>query len=569
MQCNFHGAILLPDAINFQYDHGMFNFQSLTFRLIALAIMLIVMAIYLRVLIMLPFAQEITRDKAAAEQLLMASYVARDIDHSIRVRRELMVELGASMPPTLLQQPADLAHWVRDRQRVNPLFDRGLLVLQANGRSILSEYPVVTGRAQFDYAGDDWFQAALRAEGVVISRPQRSQLSGEPTLTMAIALRDASGRAVAVLAGVARLNMAGFLDRLQPTQLGTDKKIRLVSPVDHLFVSVSDPAMVLQATPARGVDPLHDRAMAGYRGTGTTINASGVEELAAIVSVPSTGWFVVAHIPTSEIFDLIHTLAHRSFWKATPTVMFIMIGLLLLLLPSILRPLRDAAHAMREMADGKRELAPLPIPRQDEVGNLVAGFNYLVLRLGEKEAALKASETRLEFMAHHDALTGLYTRSILEDRMQQAFAGARRHGTHFAILFCDLDNFKPINDRLGHAVGDAVLRQVAQRLLLGRRKTDTVARLGGDEFVILLTELSHPGDAARNVAHQLLAALSEPFVIDGHGVTLGASIGIALHSAASNSVSELMAQADHAMYQAKRGGKNGVHFFGNLEDRPI
>jgi diguanylate cyclase (GGDEF)-like protein len=546
----------------------MANFQSLTFRIIALAIMLIVLAVFLRVVIVLPFAQELARDKAAAEQLLTASYVARDIDHSIRVRRDLIAELGASLPPALLQQRADLAQWVRDRQRVNPLFDRGVLVLKPDGASLFVQYPVVAGRDQIDHSGNHWFQAALRTEGTVISQPQRSKLSGDPVLVMAIAVRDARKRVVAVLAGVARLDMPGFLDRLQATRLGTNSDILLVSPADRLFVSASNPAMVLQATPAHGVDLLHDRAMAGYRGTGTTINAKGLQELSAMVSVPSTGWFVVAHVPTSEIFDLIHTLARRVFWKATPTIMCIMIAVLLLLLPRLLRPLRESAHSMREMADGKRELAPLPIRRQDEVGNLVAGFNYLVLRLGEKEAALKASETRLEFMAHHDALTGLHARSMLEDRMQQAFSRARRHGAHFAILFCDLDNFKPINDQFGHAAGDAVLRQVAARLSLGRRQTDTVARLGGDEFVILLTELHHPHDAARNVAHQLLAALGQPFDIEGHAVTLGASIGIALYSTASNSASEMMSQADHAMYQAKRAGKNGVHFFDAVADRP-
>jgi diguanylate cyclase (GGDEF)-like protein len=145
--------------------------------------------------------------------------------------------------------------------------------------------------------------------------------------------------------------------------------------------------------------------------------------------------------------------------------------------------------------------------------------------------------------------------------MQQAFARAQRHGSHFAILFCDLDNFKPINDQFGHAAGDAVLRQVAERLSAGRRQTDTVARLGGDEFIILLTELDQPHEAALNVAQQLLATLGQPFRVAGHAVTLGASIGVALYRADSISGAELMSQADQAMYQAKREGKNRIHFF--------
>ncbi len=527
----------------------------------ALSIALVAIATVVRVLIVGPFARDLVSEKAASEQLLTASYVAREIDHSLQMRRELIATLASSLPPALLQRPQELAQWVHDRQRVNPLFDRGLLVLQADGSALLVEYPVVPGRAQVDYSDTDWFRAALQAEGTVISRPQRSVLSGEPTLSMAIALRDGHGRPMAVLAGMVRLNMTGFLDRLQSDQLGTDSDLQLVSPADQLFVSASDSAMVLQATPAPGINALHDRAMRGYRGTGMALNAKGEQALSAMASVPSTGWFVVASRPMTKVFALIRTLGWRIFWKTAPTISVIMLALLWLLLPRMLRPLKDSAHAMREMADGKRELAPLPIPRQDEVGNLVAGFNYLVLCLRKKDAALKESERRLEFMAHHDMLTGLHARSMLEDRMQQAFARARRHGAHFAILFCDLDNFKPINDQFGHAAGDAVLRQVAERLSAGRRQTDTVARIGGDEFVILLTELDHPHEAALNVAHQLQVALGQPFGIAGQAVTLGASIGIALYRADSISAAELMSQADQAMYQAKRDGKNGVHFF--------
>jgi diguanylate cyclase (GGDEF)-like protein len=541
----------------------MYRFHSIKLRLIGLTMMLIVIAVSLRALIILPFAQDLALDKAATEQLLTASYVAREIDRSIQARRKLIEELATSLPPALLQQPVALAQWLHDRQRINPLFDRGLLLLQPDGHHLLGEYPVISSRAQLDHANSDWFQAALQAEGAVIGRPQQSQLSGEPTLSMAIAVRDKQGRVITVLAGMARLNMPGFLDRLQSTQFGTNSDILLVSPKDQLFVSASDTTMVLQATPAPGVDLLHDKAMAGYRGTGTATNAKGVEELSAIVSVPGTEWFVVAHMPVSEIFDLIHTLANRIFWKATPTILLIMIAvqLLLLLLPRILRPLSDSAHLMREMADGKRELAPLPITRQDEVGNLVAGFNYLVLRLREKEMALKASEKRLEFMAHHDALTGLYTRSMLEDRARQAFARAKRGGARFALLFCDLDDFKPINDQFGHMVGDTVLRQVAVRLSAERRQTDTVARLGGDEFVILLTDIGDQEHMAIHVTKQLLGALSAPFDIGGRTVTLGASIGIALYCATSTSAVELMSQADMAMYQAKRAGKNRYHLY--------
>ncbi|SFB37087.1 diguanylate cyclase (GGDEF) domain-containing protein [Collimonas sp. OK607] len=534
-------------------------FQSMKFRFIGLGVVLIVAGVSLRVFFALPFAQGLLRDEVANQQLSIASYVARDIDHSIETRRTLIGELSTALPPELLQQPQKLATWLQERQRLNPLFNSGLLVMRPDGVGLLAEYPVIAGRSNLLYSGTDWFQAALHADAPVMSKPERGRANGEPILIMAAPVRNAARQVVAVVAGVVVLNTPGFLDRLQENRLGASGGFLLISPADKLFVASSDPAMVLKPTPEPGVNLLHDRAMAGFRGTGITINAKGVEELSSMATVPSTGWFVVARIPTTEVFHPIQAM-RNFFLKNTLAVLFGTIAILLLVLPHLLRPLTSAAQAMREMADGKRPLAPLPVRRRDEVGDLVLGFNYLVERLYEKEAALMASEASMAFMAHHDALTGLYNRTMLEDRLQQALARAQREGSHFALLFCDLDDFKPINDQYGHAAGDAVLRQVAARLLDERRSTDTVARLGGDEFVILLTDLSdNLGDTCSGVtvvAQQLLESLSIPFNIGGKIFQLSTSIGIALYSGIGVSASQLMSQADIAMYRAKAAGKN-------------
>ena len=533
-------------------------FQSLKFRVVALGVLLVMAGVGVRLLIALPFAQDLLRERVAAEQLSIASYVARDIDHSILERRALLTTLVATLPLALLQQPQELASWIAERQRLSPLFNKGLAVLRPDGFGALAEYPVVPGRDTLLYAEAEWFQAALRADAPVMSKPQRGRASGDPVLIMALPVRDADRKVVAVLTGVASLDAPGFLD-LQNIRLGASGGFLVVSPADQLFVSASDPAMVLRPAPPVGVNLLHDRAMAGYRGTGTTINADGVEELSAMATVPSTGWFVVARIPTAEAFQPI--AAMRSFTlQATLVMVAVVIAVLLLLLPRMLRPLTEAARSMREMADGKRQLAPLPIRRQDEVGDLLLGFNHLVARLNEKEEALKASEARLGFMAHHDALTGLCNRAMLEDRLRQALMHAERSGSHFALLFCDLDDFKPINDRFGHETGDAILRQVAARLLEGRRRTDTVARFGGDEFVVLLTHLDDAHGTGISTARQLLAAIGIPFEVEDKTFTLGASIGIALYDdnrALGLSTSQLLSQADIAMYHAKRHGRNG------------
>lgn len=535
------------------------NFQTIKFRLILFGITLIGAGTLLRVLVALPSVQEELSNLAAAQQMSVASYIAHDIDQDIAARRALIDHLSATLPPSLLARPQELSAWLEERQHLNPLFNDGLLLIRADGKGTLAGGAPAMEQNQPNFSDNAWFRAALAATTPVISPPQRGA-GGTPILIMAAPVRDAQQRTIAVLAGVVRLDAQGFLTGIQRTSLGASGGFLLVSPADRIFVSASDPAMIMQPTPAPGVNVLHDRAMAGYRGTGVTINAKGVEELSAIASVPGTGWFVVARMPTAEAFHTVHVL-RGLVWKSSLLVLAGVLGIMLFLLPRILRPLTDAAQAMREMADGKRELAPLPVTQKDEVGGLVLGFNYLVARLREKEAALIASEARMSFIAHHDTLTGLYNRAMLEDRLQQALARAERNGSCFALLFCDLDGFKPINDNAGHDAGDAVLVQVAARLAEGRRHIDTVARLGGDEFVILLADLVDARGDAENLARHYLTTIGMPYHVNGNTFTLTVSIGIALYQQSALSGSQLMSQADIAMYRAKRAGKNGICFF--------
>jgi diguanylate cyclase (GGDEF)-like protein len=534
----------------------MLNFHSLKFRMIALGVVLMLAGLVMRQFIALPQMQDNVRDLVAAQQLSIANYIARDIDHSVTTQLALIQQLAADMPPALARQPEKLQAWMKERQRTNPMFNSGLLAVRPDGKGLLGEYPVA-GRAELDFTQTDWFLSAVRENKAIIGKPLRSRATGEPVIVFAAPVHDAAGKLVMVLGGSSTLNASGFLDRMQVNRLGATGGFLLISPQDKLFVGSSDPAMILKPTPPAGVNLLHDRAMAGYRGTGVTVNAKGVEELSAMVTVPSTGWFVVARMPTKEAFRPVESM--RVFMmQASIAMLVVILVVLLIALPRILRPLSSASAAIHDMADGKTAIAPLPVARNDEVGTLVRGFNYLVARLRNEETARKASESRLEFMAHHDPLTGLCNRAMLDDRLGQALARSERAGTQIAMLYCDLDGFKPVNDEYGHDTGDAVLCKVAQRIAHRRRRTDTVARVGGDEFVILLADLVDARMAADAVAKQCLEAVGTPLDIDDKMLSLGMSIGVVLHSGASVTPAQLMSIADNAMYQAKRAGKGGV-----------
>jgi diguanylate cyclase (GGDEF)-like protein/PAS domain S-box-containing protein len=173
---------------------------------------------------------------------------------------------------------------------------------------------------------------------------------------------------------------------------------------------------------------------------------------------------------------------------------------------------------------------------------------------------LKAATEHIEFLAHYDPLTHLPNRLLLKDRVAQALAGCQRYGQRTALLFVDLDHFKVINDSLGHACGDLLLAQVAERLRNTVRETDTVARLGGDEFVVLLSEVQSV-EAVIQVAQKTLVAMQGDFVIDHHCFNITPSIGISLYPDDGHDFDTLLKNADAAMYAVKQGGRNNYLFF--------
>ncbi len=177
----------------------------------------------------------------------------------------------------------------------------------------------------------------------------------------------------------------------------------------------------------------------------------------------------------------------------------------------------------------------------------------------------KAAEDEIKHLAFYDPLTRLPNRRLLLDRLHQALASSSRNGRNGALLFIDLDNFKTLNDTLGHDVGDLLLQQVAHRLTACVREGDTVARLGGDEFVVMLEDLSasRPEAASRaeGVAEKILASLNRRYLLAGHQHRSTPSIGVTLYGEQRETVEELLKRADLAMYQAKSAGRNAVRFF--------
>ena len=166
----------------------------------------------------------------------------------------------------------------------------------------------------------------------------------------------------------------------------------------------------------------------------------------------------------------------------------------------------------------------------------------------------------MQNLAHYDPLTGLPNRTLLSDRLQQAITAAKREKSHMALMFIDLDKFKPVNDTLGHHIGDLLLKEVATRMLNCMRESDTAARIGGDEFIVLLPLIEAEIDTLA-VAEKIREAICQPFKIAEHTLNISTSIGVAVYPEHGIDEKTLLKNADTAMYYAKQVGRNNVMLF--------
>jgi diguanylate cyclase (GGDEF)-like protein len=534
--------------------------HSIVTRLLVVGLLVVISGSLLRYFLLTTWLREDLEQLISGERLAIANFVASAIDYKLVERQTLLERMANSLPPETIDNVEQLRSGLRQRHELLPLFSKGFVVLDRDGVAI-ADYPSEPGRIGRRYGGDAVFEEARNGKRGA-TMPVIDADTKQPTVSMAAPIRDRSGEVRGMLVGIDSLSALDLLNIPQQS-IGGSGGLLLVSSKDNLFVSSTDPSMTLQSTPARGVNPLHDRAMDGYRGTGITVNARGVEELSAMVSVVNADWFVVARIPTAEAFAAI-ARTRISVLHGSLLSLVLMIVLVAGLSWWSLKPLFVAAREADAMTRGDAPLQPLPVARDDEVGHLTAAFNRLLSKLTN-------SQEELLRMAHHDSLTGLPNRRLLADRLRQALARSRRNGGHVALLMMDLDGFKPINDAHGHEAGDEALRATGKRFASALRRDDTLARVGGDEFVMLATDL--PGTAndvskaAQAIATKCIAIASQPLVIDGATTCLGVSIGIAICDG-DCSPDQILNAADQAMYEAKQTGR-GRHVLAKPIAAPV
>jgi len=628
------------------------------------------------------------------QQYATASSLAAVVDSELAERLKSLAAIADTITPAMMQDRSALQNVLEQRPILQGHFNAGIVVGDQEGTAI-AQYPREYQRIGVNYRQLDFVATVLDKGIATVGAPSIGPTLKVPAFGMGAPIHDEQGKVIGILGGVTRLDKPNFLDRVIQNFHGRTGGSLLVAPRQRLIITASDKRRVLEVLPAAGISPTLDRFINGYQGSAIFVNPTGVEVLASTRTVPLTGWYVGAILPTAEVFSPIADLQKRMF-LATLALTIVAAGLTSWILRREISPLLDAANTLAALPTAVKPMQALPIAQNDEVGRLIGGFNHLLETLSQREHELQDSEQRFRtlmeqipgvavqgyamdgtvtfwnaaaehlygyraeealggnlleliippemrdgvaqamqqmaqtrepipagelmlqtksgarvpvFSSHallkppgqplelfcldidlsetkraqeqvrqlafYDPLTGLPNRRLLGDRLSQTMAASKRSGIYAALMFLDLDNFKPLNDAHGHGVGDLLLIEVARRLCACVREMDTVARFGGDEFVVMLGEL-HTGrvestEQARVVAEKVRASVAAPYLLAVSAAGLPgstvehhctASIGVVVFNNHENTQAEILQWADAAMYRAKDAGRNTIRFHG-------
>lgn len=341
-------------------------------------------------------------EKLLADQLsATVGYIASDIDRKIELHFALLQEIADRVTPDMLADPASINRLLEQRDVSSAFFPTGMFVLNKAGIGI-AQYPQLPGRVGGSLADRDWFIRVMAKNTQTLGSPVIARFSKQPLVPVAVPIRDASGAAAAALVSSfypSDRNLFGLLDA---ANIGKDGYFLVAAPKERVWVAASDPSRIMQPLPARGLNATFDRRFEqGFEGAMILTSTKGVEILSVGRTMKTTGWMVIAAVPTTQAFVPVFALKQQIYLVAL-LLSLLVAGLLRWMLVRQLTPLEEAAVAMQRMSEGAQPFAPLPIRREDEIGRLLSHFNRLVVE------RMRAGEEQLRFRAAIDVSADLF-----------------------------------------------------------------------------------------------------------------------------------------------------------------
>ena len=333
------------------------------------------------------------------QQFSTVSLIAAELNQELDDRLRALESVAQRITPTMMEDPAALQDFLASSPALLALFNAGNVVFDADSKAI-ADFPVVAGRAGVIYRQLNIVRAGLDEGKASFGKPILSKTTapGKPIIGFGAPIRNKQGKVIGVLAGVTNLGRPNFMSHITQSRYGHSGGYMLVEPKQRLIITATDKHLVMTEVSPPGANPLTDRFIRGYEGSGISVNKLGAEILASAKVIPVTGWYVAAELPADEAFAPIHEMGQHLLLATT--FLTLLAGILgWWMLRRQLAPLLATVKTLTTLSDTDQPPQPLPVARQDEIGQLIGGFNRLLETLARRGEALKESENRFRSMA--------------------------------------------------------------------------------------------------------------------------------------------------------------------------
>ena len=392
---------------------NIFQWRSLRTRLTLFTLAILVIGIWSLSYYASRMLREDIQGLLGEQQFSTVSLVAANVDHELQDRVNTLEFVSRAIEAPLLDDPAALQKFLEQRFVLDSHFNGGVTVYRLDGTTI-ADVPLSTGRLGVNYMDRDYLAGALREGKATIGRPVLGPKLKAPVFVMAVPIRDTRGKVIGALGGVTNLGKPNFLNSLTENHYGRTGGYLLVAPQYRLIVTASDKSRIMEALPAPGINPSLDRFVQGYEGSDIFVNQFGVDVLASAKSVPAAGWYVAATLPTAEAFAPIRAMQRRMLLATL--LLTLLAGLLTQwMLRRQLSPMLAAVKTLAAASNTDQPPQPLPVTSQNEIGDLIGGFNRLLEILRQREVALRESEGRFRDLT--EMSSDFYWESDAEHRL--------------------------------------------------------------------------------------------------------------------------------------------------------
>ncbi|MEI7431282.1 MAG: PAS domain S-box protein, partial [Betaproteobacteria bacterium] len=373
-----------------------FKWRSLKTRVTLVTLVIFVISIWSLTFYISRLLRDDLQRVLGEQQFATASFIAAQVNDELNERLVALEKIVEQIDTRLMGDRAALQARLEQRPLLQLLFNGGIFITGIDGTAI-ADVPLSAGRVGINYIDRESVSIPLKEGKTVIGRPAMGKALGAPIFSMVAPIRDAQGKVIGALVATVNLGKPNFLDKITQSHYGKTGGYLLIAPQHNLFVTATDKSYVMQPLPSPGINAMHDRYMQGYEGFGVATNSRGVLDLSAAKGIPSAGWLVVATLPTKEALAPIDTLLKNMLLGALFVTLLAgaLTGWLILrMLQRQLSPMLAASRSLAIQVTSEQPVQALPITSQDEIGELIGGFNRLLEVLRQREFALQESEQR-------------------------------------------------------------------------------------------------------------------------------------------------------------------------------